>query len=187
MDLTLAEASARVGLDASTLSRSLASYVRSILSGDSPYDRFIKGKRSALSTEQQRGLAIFRGKGNCSACHVGPNFSDERFHDTGIAWPAGVLTDEGRFIVSHKDDDRGAFKTPTLREVARTRPYMHDGSLATLQQVVDYYSRGANKNPFLDPEIRPLNLTPGEKRDLIAFLGSLSGTVWEGTKLLTGP
>src|SRR5262245_22525710 len=180
MGLTLAEAERRVGLDATTISRSLASYVRSVLSGDAPYDRFINGDRGALSQEQQRGLRVFRGKGNCTACHLGPSFSDERLHNTGVAWRAGVFTDPGRFAVTNRPEDRGAFKTPTLREVARTSPYMHDGSLRTLQAVVDFYSDGGRSNPAQDPEIRPLRLTSAEKRALVAFLKSLSGTVREG-------
>ena len=102
MDLTLDEASSRVGLDAVEMSRALASYVRSILSGDAPFDRFVNGDRSALTAEQQRGLQIFRGRGNCTACHVGPTFSDERPHNTGVAWrpsttggAAGELLDHG--------------------------------------------------------------------------------------------
>jgi cytochrome c peroxidase len=177
MDLTLDEAAARVGLDAVTISRALASYVRSILSGDSPYDHFINGDRGALSVDEQRGLQLFRGKGNCTACHVGPNFSDEKLHNTGVAWRDEVLRDEGGFTVSNKPADHGAFKTPTLREVARTAPYMHDGSIATLADVVDFYDRGGNRNPFIDSELRPLGLTAEEKQALQSFLRSLSGTV----------
>ena len=180
MDLTLAEASSAVGVDVETISRSLASYVRSIQSGDSPYDRFINGDRGALSREQQAGLQVFRGKGNCTACHVGPNFTDERLHNTGVAWQDGRLQDDGRFVVTGKDEDRGAFKTPTLREVARTAPYMHDGSLLTIEAVVEFYSGGGRPNPTVDPEIRPLRLTVPEQRALAAFLRSLSGTVREG-------
>ena len=188
MDMTLAEAERRVSLDAATISRALASYVRSVLSGDAPYDRFINGDRSALSQEQQRGLQIFRGKGNCTACHVGPTFSDERLHNTGVAWResragsavTGVFTDPGGFGVTNRAEDRGAFKTPTLREVAHTSPYMHDGSLRTLQAVVNFYSDGGRRNPAQDPEIRPLRLTSAEKRALVAFLKSLSGTIREG-------
>jgi cytochrome c peroxidase len=180
MGLTLAEAESRVGLDATTISRALASYVRSVLSGDAPYDRFINGDRRALSHEQQRGLQVFRGKGNCTACHVGPTLSDERLHNTGVAWRGGTFTDPGRFAVTNRPEDRGAFKTPTLREVARTSPYMHDGSLQTLEEVVDFYSGGGRSNPAQDPEIRPLKLTSAEKRALVAFLKSLSGTVREG-------
>ena len=181
MDLPVAEAAARVGLSPTALSHALASYVRSILSGNSPYDRYINGDRSALSETQQAGLRIFRGKGNCTACHVGPTFSDERTHNTGAAWRNGRLHDEGRFIVTGKTEDRGAFKTPTLRDVARTAPYMHDGHLATLDEVVKFYDEGGRANPNLDPEIRPLRLTTPEKRALVAFLGGLSGTIRDGS------
>jgi cytochrome c peroxidase len=173
MDLTLAEAAARTGVDATAMSQALASYVRSILSGDSPYDRFVGGDRTALSADAQAGMQIFRGRGNCTACHVGPNFSDETSHNTGIAWQNGALADVGA--------GRGDFKTPTLREVARTSPYMHDGSLATLEEVVDYYDRGGNANPWLDPELRPLRLSPDDKHALVAFLRSLAGRVREGS------
>jgi cytochrome c peroxidase len=157
------------------LARALASYVRSILSGDSPYDRYLNGTPDALSAEAREGLRIFRGKGNCITCHVGPNLTDERFHNTGVAWRDGKLTDPGRFAVTEKDQDRGAFKPPTLREVARTAPYMHDGSIATLEGVIDYYDRGGNRNPGLDAEIRPLHLSSDEKKNLIAFLHCLNG------------
>ena len=177
MNMTLAEASARVGLSPGDISRALASYVRSILSGNSRFDRFVNGDRRALSPEQQLGLRVFRGKGNCTSCHVGPNFTDERFHNTGIAWHDGVFQDEGRSAVTGKPDDRGAFKTPTLREIARTAPYMHDGSLVSLEDVVEYYDRGGNSNPGLDPELRPLKLTASDKRTLVAFLHALSGVV----------
>ena len=175
MDLTLPEVSARVGMPIDEVSRSLASFVRSLLSGDSPFDRFINGDRAALTTEQQAGLQVFRGKANCTACHVGPTFTDERFHNTGVAWREGQLLDEGRFGVTRRSEDRGAFKTPTLREIARTAPYMHDGSLVTLREVVDYYDRGGNSNPGLDAELRPLNLTASDKDALIGFLQSLYG------------
>jgi cytochrome c peroxidase len=182
MDLPVAEAAARVGLAPDELSRALASYVRSILSGDSPFDRFANGDRSALSAAQQAGLRIFRGKGNCTACHVGPTFSDERTHNTGVAYTDGRLQDEGRFIISGNDDDRGAFKTPTLRDVARTAPYMHDGTLATLDEVVEFYDAGGRQNPDIDSEIRPLGLTAAEKRTLVAFLTSLSGVIRDGAR-----
>ncbi|MGH9200962.1 MAG: cytochrome-c peroxidase [Vicinamibacterales bacterium] len=180
MDLSLEEASARVRLDVPTLSRALASYVRSILSGDSPYDRFVSGDRSALSPEQQLGLQVFRGKGGCTACHVGPTFTDEQFHNTGVAWRDGRIADEGRFAISTNPRDHGAFKTPTLREIARTAPYMHDGSIATLEDVMEFYSEGGRANPYLDSEIRPRNFTPEEKRALVAFLQSLNGRLSEG-------
>jgi len=189
MDMTLPEVSARVGLPPDEMAKALASYVRSILSGNSRFDRFVNGDRRALSEEQQRGLAVFRGKGNCTACHVGPNFTDERFHNTGVAWraadiasSAGRFLDAGRYGVTGRDEDRGAFKTPTLREISRTAPYMHDGTLLTLDEVVDYYDRGGNQNPHLDPELKPLRLTSEDKRALVAFLRSLSGTITEGVR-----
>ena len=166
MDIPLGEASARVGLPPEEISRTLASFLRSILSGDSRFDRFVSGDRAALSTEEQAGLQLFRGKANCVACHVGPNFTDERLHNTGIAWSDGKFIDAGA--------GQGNFKTPTLREVARTAPYMHDGSLATLEEVIAYYDRGGNPNPYLDRELHPLHLSAEEKGNLALFLRSLS-------------
>jgi len=165
MDLTLDEAARRVNLPPEEIARALASFVRSILSGGSPFDRFLNGDRRALTPEQQLGLQIFRGKGNCTACHVGPNLTDEALHNTGVPWRDDRLTDEGA--------GRGDFKTPTLREIARTAPYMHDGSLATLEDVIEFYGRGGRPNPNLDPEIRPLRLTSAEKQHLAGFLRAL--------------
>jgi cytochrome c peroxidase len=159
------------------LARALASYLRSILAGDSPVDRFLAGDRTALSAQAQEGLRVFRGKGNCTACHLGPTFSDERFHNTGVAWQADVLKDEGRAAITRKAEERGAFKTPTLRHVADTAPYMHDGSLSRLEDVIDFYDRGGHPSPHLDPEIRPLRLTTEEKSALVLFLRSLSGRI----------
>jgi cytochrome c peroxidase len=167
MDLPLDGVAARVDLAVEKISHALASYVRSIVSGGSPLDRFINGDRAALSTEERAGLDVFRGKGNCVACHVGPNFTDERLHNTGIAWRDGKLADVGA--------GRGDFKTPTLREVSRTAPYMHDGSIGTLEEVIDYYDRGGNRNSNLDPELRPLHLTVADKLALAAFLRTLIG------------
>lgn len=166
MDLTLDEAERRTGISSGEMSRALATFVRSLLSGNSRYDRFINNDPSALSQEEQLGLRVFRGRGNCTVCHVGPNFTDEGFHNTGIAWKNNGYVDAGRGL--------GTFKTPTLRDVARTAPYMHDGSLATLEDVVEFYSAGGRKNPNLDPEIQPRNFTAQEKRGLVSFLISLS-------------
>jgi len=148
--------------------------VRTLLSGDSAFDRFEHGHANTLSEAAKRGLQIFRGKGNCIACHSGPLFSDEDFHNTGVS-SGKEPVDLGRFEATRRDQDRGKFKTPTLRNVALTAPYMHDGSLATLAEVVDFYSQGASPNPNLDREIRPLNLSPQEQADLVAFLNALSG------------
>ena len=121
-------------------------------------------------------MRLFNGRANCVACHVGPTFSDEKLHNTGVSWGAD---DAGRYGVTALDGDRGAFKTPSLRNVALTAPYMHDGSLATLEDVIDFYVGGGTANPNLDPEISPLNLTMEEKRKLIALLRSLTGSAPE--------
>ncbi|MCX6588941.1 MAG: cytochrome-c peroxidase [Acidobacteria bacterium] len=171
MGMRVEDAAARVGLTREELVRSLASYVRTILAGDSPYDRFIAGDRGALTAEQQAGLKLFRGKANCVACHLGPNLTDEEFHATG---PVGA--DPGRFEVTRREGDRGAFKTPSLRQVAETPPYLHDGSKASLEEVVEFYDQGKGS----DPEIRPLGLTAEEKRQLVALLRAFTGRVQEG-------
>ncbi len=162
------------------VARALASYVRSILAGDSPYDRYLAGDRSALSEQQQRGLKLFRGKANCVACHVGTLLTDQRFHNTGTGWKDGRWTDAGRWEVSGQEADRGAFKTAGLREVAKAAPYMHDGRLRTLEEVVDFYDRGGRANPQIDGEMRELGLAPEEKQALVALLKSFSGKVYEG-------
>jgi cytochrome c peroxidase len=179
MDMTLAEATARLGIGERALAEALASYVRTIRSGNSRLDQYLS-RSEGLSPEEQLGLRVFRLRGNCVACHVGPNLTDERFHNTGVAWRDGSLADEGRFALTRRPEDRGAFKTPTLREVARTAPYMHDGSIATLEEVIEHYDRGGSPNPQLDPEIKPLHLTAEEKRALVAFLRALSGEISEG-------
>ena len=178
MDLAIELAADRVGVSSRLLARALATYVRSIMSGNAPYDRFVSGDADALSVDAQLGLQVFRGKGNCTACHIGPTFTDEQFHNTGIAWNgSGSFLDEGRGAISGKPEDRGAFKTPTLREIERSAPYMHDGSLGSLEEVIEYYDRGGNRHSQIDPEVRALHLSAQEQRGLIAFLRSLSGDV----------
>jgi|SRR5579885_683209 cytochrome c peroxidase len=170
----------RTGISARTVATALASYIRTIRTGGSRYDRYLAGESNALTPLEQAGLALFRGTANCVVCHVGPNFTDEQFHNTGIAWRKTAFTDEGRFAVTGREQDRGAFKTPTLREIARTAPYMHDGSLGTLEEVIDHYSAGGRPNPGLDSQIRRLDLSAEEKRALASFLRSLSGEIREG-------
>lgn len=153
--------------------RALASYLRTLLAGDAPVDRFTAGDLEALSPLATKGFRLFNGRANCSACHPVPTFSDGEFHNTGVSWGGG---DPGRFGVTGDSADLGAFKTPTLRDVARTAPYMHDGSLATLEEVVEFYDRGGNANPYQDPEIRPLDLTDRERRALVAFLRALTSS-----------
>jgi cytochrome c peroxidase len=110
-------------------------------------------------------MKLFFGKAKCSSCHTGPNFTDHGFHNVGTP-----DKDEGRFAISKQIGDKGSFKTPTLREIARTAPYMHDGSLKTLEEVVEHYVKGGTPNPQLDEEIFPLKLSDEEKKDLVVFL-----------------
>lgn len=162
------------------VARALASYVRTIVSGNSPFDRHLAGDASALGASARRGLTLFSGRAGCSSCHIGPTLTDEQFHNTGVAWRAGPPADEGRGRVTGRPEDRGAFKTPTLRQVALTAPYMHDGSIPTLELVIDYYDRGGQQNPGLDARLRTLHLSAGEKRDLAALLRALTGDIGEG-------
>lgn len=168
--------------------KSLASFERTILSGNSAFDRFqYGGDPKALTLEEARGLALFLdpNKGNCAACHtIGPKyalFTDGKFHNIGVGVDdEGHPKDIGRVHETTVQSDTGAFKTPTLRNVARTAPYMHDGSLATLEQVVDFYAGGGNSNPYLDREIRVIHLSGQERRDLVSFLKSLTGELPPG-------
>jgi cytochrome c peroxidase len=153
--------------------QAIATFVRAQLSGDSPYDRFLDGDQAALGAEARRGLAVFMGPARCGRCHSGPLLSDEAFHNTGVSWGA----DAGRFEVTGHPADRGRFKTPSLRNVALTAPYMHDGSLPDLESVVDFYARGGDENPKLSGELRPLALTPGDRAALVAFLRALTSTI----------
>ncbi|GAB4146936.1 MAG: cytochrome c peroxidase [Planctomycetaceae bacterium] len=153
------------------IAKAIASYERTVLSGDAPYDRFKAGDKKALSESAQRGMKLFFGKAHCSACHAGPNFTDNGFHNIGIGiGKDGKATDKGRFTVSNLPEDIGSFKTPTLREIAKTAPYMHDGSLKTLEEVVAHYNKGGVKNDQLDEEIFPLNLTKQEAADVVTFM-----------------
>jgi len=151
------------------IAKAIASFERTLLSGDAPYDRFKAGDKSALSPAAQRGMEVFFKKAHCTACHAGPNFSDGAFHNIGIGMDK-EKPDLGRYNETKLLGDRGAFKTPSLREVARTAPYMHDGSLATLEDVVEYYDKGGIRNPQLDEEMFPLKLSTQEKADLVTFL-----------------
>ena len=165
-----------------TVAYALASYTRSIVSGNSPYDRYVAGETDALGEAQRRGLELFRGKAACTVCHLGPNLTDEEFHNTGVGWKDGTTDDVGREEVTGDDAERGAFKTPTLREVARSGPYMHNGSLATLEDVVEFYDEGGEPNPYLDIDMQPLGLSKRERRDLTEFLEALTGEIREGVQ-----
>ncbi len=156
------------------ITKAIASYERTILSGNSAWDRFVDGDKTSLSESAQRGLELFEGKANCTRWHVGFNLTDGLFHNLGVGMDADK-PDLGRFNVTKKEEDKGAFKTPTVRDIQRTGPYMHDGSVATLEEVVELYNRGGEKNQWLDVKMVPLGLTDGEKKDLLAFMKSLEG------------
>jgi len=155
------------------LAGALAAFVRALRLGDSPVDRFRAGELDALDPAEESGLWIFESKGRCWRCHHGPNFADGEFHNTGVGARDGVPED-GRFAVTGDPADRGAFKTPGLRGLTATAPYMHDGSLATLEDVVEFYRRGGNPNDALSEELRPIELTDVEAANLVAFLRALS-------------
>lgn len=154
---------------ADTIAKAIATYERTILCGDAPYDRFKAGDKKALSESAQRGMKLFFGKASCSACHAGPNFTDNAFHNIGVGMEAKE-PDTGRKAISKLGGDHGSFKTPTLRDVARSAPYMHDGSIQTLKEVVEHYNKGGVPNEFLDEEIFKLNLTPQDVNDLVTFM-----------------
>lgn len=154
--------------------QAMGSFQRTILTGNSPYDRYMAGERGALKTDALRGMTIFNGKGNCAACHSGPDMTDGRFHNVGAGMQRRVQ-DLGRYEVTKQDADKGAFRTPALRNLSDTFPYMHDGSLATLEQVIEFFDKGGHPNPWLTPEIKPLGLSVEEKRDLVSFLATLNG------------
>jgi cytochrome c peroxidase len=159
---------------AENLAKSLASFQRTLLTDETVVDEFQRGVYSALSTDERQGLWIFESRGRCWKCHTGHNYSDEGFHSTGIGHGRSDR-DLGRFEVTKKSADRAKFKTPTLRAVAKTAPYMHDGSLKTLKDVVEFYSLGgASDDPTLDREIKPLGLSDQEIAQLVAFLEALS-------------
>ncbi len=150
----------------------LAAFVRRLRIGDSPIDRF-RAADGVLTRRQRTGLWIFESKGRCWICHSGPNFTDEQFHNTGVGAADGVA-EPARVAVTGADADRGRFKTPTLRGLSMTAPYMHDGSLDTLADVVEFYRRGGEPNGHLDPAMQPLELTDDEADSLVAFLEALS-------------
>lgn len=155
------------------IGKAIAAFERTLLAGNSSYDRYQAGDVNAISESAKRGLALFENKANCVTCHVGFNFSDENYRNIGVGMEQ-ENPDLGRYTVTKLDEDRGAFKTPTLRHIAKTAPYMHDGSEATLMDVVEFYNKGGVPNPHLSTDIEPLNLTEQEKADLVAFMESLT-------------
>jgi len=171
------------GVTLERIENAIASFERTALSGNSAFDRYeYGGDKTALTASQLRGLQIFTDpkRGNCSACHLVNDkyalFTDGKAHNIGVGAEDGsAFSDVGRFVQTKADADRGAFVTPSLRDVARTAPYMHDGSIKTLKGVVDFYAGGGNSNPYLDKQIKKIELSAQDRQDLVAFLESLSG------------
>ena len=188
--------------------KAIASYERTLISGDSPFDRYLYGRdHSVLSDSAERGLGLFKNKGNCVTCHeISWNnalFTDNRFYNIGVGFnrltpvldefissinqgissdgfPLAALqrSELGRFSVTKQVADIGRFKTPTLRNIALTAPYMHDGSMLTLEEVVEHYDKGGDKNKFIDTKIFPLHLTQQEKQDLVEFMKALASQTY---------
>jgi cytochrome c peroxidase len=173
------------------VAHALADYERTRMSGNSPYDRWrLLHDQDAVSQQVKDGYELFFNKARCNQCHLGDSFTDSNFHNLGVGWDAKTKTfsDEGRWIVTKEtgdegtaDTDRGRFKTPTLREVTKHPPYMHDGSIATLREVVEFYNRGGNDNPYLDPKIDPLHLSDAEIDALVAMMKALEGEGYQDT------
>lgn len=162
------------GINEGTLSKAIATFERTAVSRNSPFDRWVKGDTKALTAQQVVGFKVFNGKANCVACHSGANFTDNGFHNLGLSSWGLAEPDLGRFAIKPVNAMRGAFKTPTVREVARTAPYFHDGSAKTLMEVVEHYDTGGVVNSNLSPNMKPLGLTQEEKLALVAFMEGLS-------------
>jgi cytochrome c peroxidase len=161
--------------------KAIATFERTIVTNNSPYDRYLKGNLNALTDQQKEGLLLFNGKAACNNCHTGPMLSDFNFHAMGVpdnpSHPAG--TDKGK-------DNLYKFRTPTLRNVGITGPYMHNGMLSTLKEVVEFMNEGVSKNGYvlsgmMDPDMVPLGLTPTEVDAVVAFLESLTDTDFDRT------
>ena len=161
------------GMNETTLAKAIATYERTVISERAPFDDWIDGDEKAISEAAKRGFAVFNGKGQCAACHEGWNFTNEGFQDIGL--PSDDIG-RGQYLPGVVKMQY-AFKTPSLREIARRAPYMHDGSLPTLEAVVDHYDGGGVDRPSRSDLIKPLGLTGQEKSDLVAFLNTLTSNL----------
>lgn len=171
------------------MAQAIADYERTRVSGNSRYDQWVDGDEdepdyvSPLSEQEIRGHELFFGDGLCATCHVGAAFTDSLFHNLGVGFDeqAGTFADVGRSAISGNEIDTGAFKTPGLRETTLHAPYMHDGSQATLRDVMEHYNQGGIANPWLSPKMQPLNLSDADLDALVAFLHALEGEGWRDT------
>jgi cytochrome c peroxidase len=153
----------------------IAAYERTIISTNSAFDKYVAGDSKAMDESAVRGMALFKGKARCILCHNGPNFTDNQFHNLGVPQVGPRNEDLGRYDVTKAEKDKAAFKTPTLRSIIETAPYMHDGAFKTLEEVVAFLNAGGGANPNLSRFVKPLNLTPDEHADLVTFLKALTG------------
>lgn len=169
------------GISDVTVARAIASFERTVLSTESPFDRWRKGDDKAVSADAKRGFEVFNGKAKCAICHMGYNFTDNGFHNIGIKTPEGHAYDVGRYAQKPLKSMRGAFKTPTLRDIGLTGPYMRNGCYSTLMEVVEHYDRGGDDKDNLSINIVPLRLTSAEKHELVSFLQTLDGVPMQVT------
>jgi cytochrome c peroxidase len=163
------------GVNMQGIAEAIAAYERTIVSTDSAFDKYMQGDAKGMDESAIRGMTLFKGKGRCILCHNGPNFTDNQFHNLGVPQVGPRKEDLGRYDVTLVEHDKEAFKTPTLRSISETAPYMHGGAFKTLEEVVDFLDQGGEHNPNLSPLVKPLGLSPNEKADLIAFLKALTG------------
>lgn len=164
-----AKAFGQEGLTEATILKAIATFERTIVTGDTPFDRWMRGDAKAMSDSAQRGFVIFAGKGNCAACHTGWNFTDDKFHDIGLP-----THDNGRMNITGAAADEHGFKTPSLREISARAPYMHHGEVATMEAVLAHYVSGGEPRPSRSPLIKPVPLGTQDVQDLIAFMRALS-------------
>ena len=157
------------------IAKAIATFERSVISKNSSYDKYWAGDKSAMSKSAVNGMNLFFGKAKCSICHNGPVFTDSGFHNIGVKAAGPLKEDLGRYNETKEDFDKGAFKTPGLRSISQSAPYMHNGNEATLEDVVEFYDRGGDVKENLSPFITPLELTGQEKKDLVEFLKALDG------------
>tara|TARA_R110002049_G_scaffold72490_7_gene187498 strand:+ start:53009 stop:54094 length:1086 start_codon:yes stop_codon:yes gene_type:complete len=170
------------------ITKAIADYERTRMSGNSPWDRWRAGDDDAVSDDVKQGHKLFFGNAFCNNCHLGPNFTDGLFHNLGVGWDKETqsFADEGRFVVTQEEKDKGAFKTPSIRDISKRAPYMHDGSMATLEEVVQFYNKGGEPNPHLDRKIdrrfaEQLNLSDKQVMQLVKFMQSLDGEGYQDT------
>ena len=170
------------------ITKAIADYERTRMSGNSPWDRWRAGDEDAVSDDVKKGHRLFFGNAFCNNCHVGPNFTDGQFHNIGVGWDKEkqAFDDEGRFVVTGVEADKGAFKTPSIRDSSKRAPYMHDGSIKTLEEVVKLYSRGGEPNPYLDRKIdrrfaEQLDLSEKQVMQLVKFMEALDGEGYQDT------